>query len=151
MFFYKNDTQEIDIEFLSDASSRSNPGDGSRPMHYTNMPTRGGVSSHATGPARSDATYARHEYRIDWLPGRTQFFLDGVLQHTHTTNVPTVAGSWLCNNWGYVVPLSLSYSFASFFCSPFQLYLLVELAPQNPLPSQELNFQCAITCIDINY
>jgi beta-glucanase (GH16 family) len=100
MFFYKSDTQEIDIEFLSDATSKSNPGDGSRPMHYTNQATNGGASTHATGPARSDATSARHEYRIDWVPGRTQFYLDGVLQRTHTTNVPTVAGSWLWNNWG---------------------------------------------------
>lgn len=42
---------------------------------------------------------AIHEYRLDWLEDRTDFFLDGVLQHSLTTNVPNEAGPWVWNNW----------------------------------------------------
>ena len=100
MFFYKSDTQEMDIEFLSDPKSASNPGDGSRPMLYTN---HGTTKTHANSPSLSDATSVAHEYRIDWTPGKTRYYLDGVLQKTFTTNVPTVAGTWIWNNWAYVV------------------------------------------------
>ncbi|KAI9791309.1 MAG: hypothetical protein M1816_004090 [Peltula sp. TS41687] len=101
MFFYKSDTQEMDIEFLSDANSFSNPRDGTRPMSYTNQDVNGNRAdnTHATAPSPSDATSAAHEYRIDWTPGKTLYYLDGVLQKTFTTDVPTIAGSWLWNNW----------------------------------------------------
>jgi beta-glucanase (GH16 family) len=101
MFSYKSDSQEQDIEYLSDPNSTSNPGDGSRPMHYTNQATDGNPEHKtiATGPSPSDATTAFHEYRIDWIPGSTMYYLDGVLQKTMTTNVPTQGGSWIWNNW----------------------------------------------------
>lgn len=101
MFFYQSDTQELDIEFLSDANSQSNPGDGTRLMFYTNQAVDGvkADESAATGPVPSDATTAEHEYRIDWLPGSVTYYLDGVVQATFTNNIPSQGGQWVWNNW----------------------------------------------------
>lgn len=97
-FFYRNDRQEMDIEYLSDPNSQSNPGPNKAPnLQYTNQ-ANDGNTSHATyspGPAPTTPYTQIHEYRIDWVPGKSTYFLDGVLQKTFTTNVPTVAGSWV--------------------------------------------------------
>lgn len=100
IFFYKDGTQEIDIEYLSDASSLSNSGvDTPPPMQYTNQATAaGGTATYSKGPPPDDVT-TMHEYRIDWTPGRTSFFLDGALQKSFTDNVPTQAGPWIWNHW----------------------------------------------------
>lgn len=97
-FFYKSDTQETDIEFLSDPASKANAGQGAG-LHYTNQPTHGGDSTTAYGAAPSSIGSAVHEYRIDWTADYTAFYLDGVLQKKHTTNVPQQGGTWLWNNW----------------------------------------------------
>ena len=104
-FFYHSDSQEMDIEYLSDATSDSNPGDGTKPMHYTNQAVDGNPDdkTYDTAPSPSDATTAAHEYRIDWINGKTLYYLDAVLQKTFTNNVPTVAGNWVWNNWAYVL------------------------------------------------
>jgi Glycosyl hydrolases family 16 len=100
IFFYQSDTQEIDIEYLSDSSSLSNSGVYAPiPLQYTNQATTpGGTSTYSKGAPPWDVT-ATHEYRIDWVPGRTSFYLDGVFQKTFTTNVPTKAGPWIWNHW----------------------------------------------------
>lgn len=92
-FFYKTDRQETDIEILS-----SNLASG---VHYTNqnLITKDQPSTTATKPLPADASKRYHEYRLDWVKGKTTYYLDGVLQQTHTANVPTVAGTWLWNNW----------------------------------------------------
>lgn len=97
-FFYKSDTQETDIEFLSDPASKANTG-GKAQLHYTNQPTNGGSSTTAAMAAPADVGTAEHEYRIDWTSGYTAFYIDGALQKKHTQNVPSVAGTWLWNNW----------------------------------------------------
>lgn len=97
-FFYKSDTQEIDIEYLSDPNSTANTG-GQTAIHWTNQPTNGGSSttSLTTAPANIDSV--EHEYRIDWTSQATSFYLDGVLQETYEVNVPSEPGTWLWNNW----------------------------------------------------
>lgn len=101
MFFYKSDSQETDIEWISDAASNSNLNspNGSRAMQYTNQAVSGGKATMVYGPAPADATFAVHAYRTDWTEHSVNYFLDGVLQHTMTTNVPSEAGSWVWNNW----------------------------------------------------
>ncbi|ERF69253.1 hypothetical protein EPUS_09070 [Endocarpon pusillum Z07020] len=101
MFLYKNDNQETDIEYLSDPKSLSNNGVGAPiPLHYTNQASMAGKdATYSTGPGYDDITTTIHEYRLDWVPGRTSFYLDGVLQKSFTTNVPTQAGPWLWNHW----------------------------------------------------
>ncbi|KAL9103334.1 MAG: hypothetical protein Q9187_009016, partial [Circinaria calcarea] len=94
-FFYKGDTQESDIEILT---SKLTSG-----IHYTNQnPTAGSLSTTATNSLPADATTTMHEYRLDWLPGKTVFYLDGVQQEEYTENVPSVPGAWLWNNWRFV-------------------------------------------------
>ncbi|KAI9726876.1 MAG: hypothetical protein M1834_001461 [Cirrosporium novae-zelandiae] len=90
-FFYKSDSQETDIEILT---AHLNQG-----VYYTNEARHGGDSTYKTKALPSDATTTTHEYRVDWVPGKTMFYLDGVPQVTLTENVPNVAGSWIWNNW----------------------------------------------------
>ena len=100
VFFYKSDNQEIDIEYVTDSTSLSNPQDGQPPvMMYINQPIQpGGQASQAFAKAHKDIGLA-HEYRIDWIPGECGFYVDGKLQATLTSNVPTEPGQWIWNNW----------------------------------------------------
>ena len=58
-----------------------------------------GAGTHTTKPAPADAQIAVHEYRYDWVPGKVDYYTDGVLQETFTTNVPTEPGAVLWNIW----------------------------------------------------
>lgn len=117
-FFYKNDNQEIDIEFITNSSALANqlstlPSQMKKaygkwtnlekarlPLHYTNQPSKvGGSETFSWGPGAASDAEQEHEYRIDWTEGRVEFFLDGVLQQEFESNVPTMAGSWLWSNW----------------------------------------------------
>ncbi|KIX97298.1 uncharacterized protein Z520_06750 [Fonsecaea multimorphosa CBS 102226] len=102
IFFYKSDTQECDIEYLTDPTSLSNNGpDAPIPLWYTNQavdPTKLDKSSES-GPAPSDCTIHAHEYRIDWTVDFTAFYIDGVFQTNFTNNIPNVPGSFVWNNW----------------------------------------------------
>ena len=101
-FFYKSDQQEIDIEWLSDPSSQSNNGPGSPiPFWYTNQALiAGNEPTHQNIPPAISPTAGWHEYRIDWTPAHTAFYIDGVQQGNKlTTNVPTMGGTWVFNNW----------------------------------------------------
>ncbi|MCJ1243780.1 hypothetical protein MMC30_000977 [Trapelia coarctata] len=92
MFYYKDDNQETDIEILT--------ADLSSGAHYTNQPnTPGQMSTTATHPLPANATVVMHEHRLDWLPGQTVYYLDGVQTKVLTSNVPSDPGSWLWNNW----------------------------------------------------
>ena len=90
-FSYKNDNQESDIEILT--------GDLSL-VHYTNQAcTVGQKSTHTVGNLPVNATTTMHEYRLDWLPGKTVYYLDGIKQAELESNVPSTASSWIWNNW----------------------------------------------------
>ena len=102
MFFYRNDTQETDIEYLTDPTSLSNIGpDMPIPLWYTNQavdPVNADkTSQHGTAP--TDCTIGIHEYRIDWTENHTAFYVDGVLQKKYGVNVPSQPGPWVWNNW----------------------------------------------------
>jgi beta-glucanase (GH16 family) len=102
MFFYQSDSQEIDIEWISDPSSTSNQNtnNGTRVMQYTNQGPHGTEDSiEINGRAPDDATSEVHEYRIDWTPESSSFYLDGVFQQQIDGNVPTVGGAWTWNAW----------------------------------------------------
>lgn len=91
-YFYKDDSHEVDIEVIT--------GDKWKGVHYTNQ--KADASAEATTvhmALPSDATAAFQEYRIDWLPDRTDFYLNGKLQKSLNGNVPSTPGSWLFNNW----------------------------------------------------
>jgi beta-glucanase (GH16 family) len=89
--FYANDHQEVDFAFLSSDTSV---------VHLTNeqVDYTAPFSSY-TSAAPSDSTTAYHEYRVDWSPSSTKFYIDGVLIQTITDNVPNTPGFLLWNNW----------------------------------------------------
>ncbi|KJX94930.1 hypothetical protein TI39_contig4149g00007 [Zymoseptoria brevis] len=102
MFFYHNDSQEIDIEWISDPESTSNQGtnNGARVMQYTNQGPHGAEDSiEINGRAPDDATSAVHEYRIDWTENKSSFYLDGVFQQHIDGNVPATPRAWTWNAW----------------------------------------------------
>ena len=100
IFFHKSDNCEIDIEYLTDPTSLSNPGSGRPPhMMYTNQPRiAGDRPSQVFGKAPEDVGTA-HEYRIDWIPEATLFYVDGHLQAKMHQNVPREPCAFVWNNW----------------------------------------------------
>ena len=91
-FFYKDDNHEVDIEVIT--------GDTWKGVHYTNQKANADAEASTIRMVLpSDATSVFQEYRIDWLPGRTDFYHNGQLQQSLTDNVPSTPGSWLWNNW----------------------------------------------------
>jgi len=90
-FFYRDDNQESDIEILTSRQGR---------VYFTNQavsPSSRNTSTFTSLPANSTTEF--HEYRLDWTPGKTAFYIDGVLAQTFTDNVPSRPGSWRWNNW----------------------------------------------------
>ncbi|KAK2072335.1 hypothetical protein P8C59_006694 [Phyllachora maydis] len=79
-FWYFNDTQEIDMEFLSKDYNTSN---NSYPVYLPFNPT-----------------LDFHEYRIDYMPGRVDFLADGqVLAEMTGSAVPESPGHLALSHW----------------------------------------------------
>ena len=98
MFFYKSDTQESDIEWVSDPASTSN--NGVPQLWFTNQNVNGnGPSTYTSILPPADATSVEHEYRTDWYQDHVAFYVDGVQKWSTTENVPSVPGEWIWNNW----------------------------------------------------
>ncbi|KAL2164094.1 hypothetical protein VTH06DRAFT_3308 [Thermothelomyces fergusii] len=106
-FWYFNDTQEIDMEFLSKDFNASN---GSYPVNLVLQSREAAAAGHdasATGAGRFvqaqlpfDPTAGFHEYRIDYLPGRVSFYADGAaLAHMEGAAVPSSAGHLILQHW----------------------------------------------------
>ena len=101
-FFYESDRQETDIEYLTDPASLSNEGPGNPiPIWYSNQATNPQMlePTRDTGPSPDDCTSQVHEYRLDWTPEFTAFYVDGIQQMNYTDNIPSVPGPWVWNNW----------------------------------------------------
>lgn len=93
MFLYYDDSNETDIEWISDPASFANidQNNGTRAMLYTNQGPNGNEdATTVSGVAASDATSQVHEYRLDWTPSETRYYLDGNLQQTIRDNVSNV-------------------------------------------------------------
>jgi len=105
MFFYQSDSQESDIEYVTNSSASINTAlsrqsQGTTQVMYTNQPTStGGSETHSGVPSPGNATLFAHEYRWDWTPSSTAFYIDGVLTQNFTTNVPDLPGQYMFNNW----------------------------------------------------
>jgi Glycosyl hydrolases family 16 len=109
LFYYKKETQETDIEFLTDPESGANNGAGSPiPIWYSNQATVSGREpTHSSLNPPRDPTAGVHEHRIDWTPSWTAYFFDGVEVTRFFTDVPTQPGSWVWNNWANGDPSKL--------------------------------------------
>lgn len=99
---YFNDTQEIDMEFLS-----SQYNDSSRPVNLVLQSPeslKNGFDAANTGsfdvkqlPFSPDDGF--HEYRFDWSPESVSFYADGTLLQRMDRAVPSSAGHITFSHW----------------------------------------------------
>ncbi|KAI5200398.1 concanavalin A-like lectin/glucanase [Aureobasidium subglaciale] len=90
-FFYKSDTQETDIEIRTSFPDQ---------LFLTNQKSSArSAASTFSSPAPADMSSGFHEYRFDWLPGITKFYVDGKYVGSMKKNVPKQQGSMVWNNW----------------------------------------------------
>ncbi|KAL8711443.1 MAG: hypothetical protein Q9220_004101 [cf. Caloplaca sp. 1 TL-2023] len=94
MFWWKNATQEIDVELLSWQDSGSGP---TSPVNFV---------LHASGPSTFEQpslpfhpSDGYHEYRFDWSPGKVAYYADGQHILDATEGVPVDPGRILMNHW----------------------------------------------------
>lgn len=103
-FFYRNDTQEIDVELLSAQQQQSS--------HIANLVLQSTQSLQAGFNAAGtpsflpyhlpfDPTAGFHEYRYDWTPTAVSFYADGLLLDTMTApaDIPSSPGSIHLSHW----------------------------------------------------
>ncbi|KAK3692663.1 concanavalin A-like lectin/glucanase domain-containing protein [Podospora appendiculata] len=104
-FWYFNDTQEIDMEFLSKDFDAAN---GSYPVNLvlqSREAAEAGYNAVQTGnfvkaylPFNPAADF--HEYRIDYVPGQVFFYADGVLlAGMNGSAVPSSSGHLILQHW----------------------------------------------------
>ena len=99
---YFNDTQEIDMEFLSAQYNAS-----SHPVNLVLQSTeseQAGFNAAQTGTFQAhqlpfDPSGAFHEYRFDWSTNAVTFYADGVLLDTMTQAIPTQPGHITLSHW----------------------------------------------------
>lgn len=99
IFTYYNDTSESDIEILTRDPTTS--------VEYSNQPTvnaEGDVfpgsnfnTSMAGGGSRQWTDW--NVYRLDWLPGRSAWYLNGEMAASTRVNVPGDESSVIVNIW----------------------------------------------------
>ncbi|KAI0541499.1 glycoside hydrolase, family 16 [Xylaria digitata] len=104
-FWYQNDTQEIDIEFLSAQFDKAK---GIFPVNFVlqskEAATAGYNAANTTGLRQVnlpfDPSTDFHEYRFDFLPDKVSFYADGELLAEATgSGVPTTPGHIMLSHW----------------------------------------------------
>lgn len=107
-FFYRNDTQEIDVEILSAQQFASRH---QWPVNLVVQNTSTPLALNGSGPRSSNMEFHMvqqpdgavggmfHEYRFDWLPDRIDFYVDAWHTHTVTDNVPSSPGAIHFSHW----------------------------------------------------
>jgi Glycosyl hydrolases family 16 len=108
-FWYYNDIQEIDMEFLStevngDADTNSTESNLYFVLHTQESKDQGDDASktptfkHLALPFKTDDAF--HEYRFDYSPGRVEFYVDSKRYVTFTgADVPDKPGHVVFNHW----------------------------------------------------
>jgi len=106
-FFYRNDSSEIDYEYLSRLAPAAGSGNNSSPMNMVvQSPQSVSQGFNAAGTPGFDvvgmpflAAEGYHEYRFDWLPERIDFYVDGSMVWTGNSFVPDGPGRLIMNHW----------------------------------------------------
>ncbi|OTA60321.1 glycoside hydrolase family 16 protein [Hypoxylon sp. EC38] len=104
-FWYMNDTQEIDIEFLSSEFNRNNNTFPVNLVLQSQESKDKGFDASKTGDFKKinlpfDPTAEFHEYRIDFLPDRVLFYADvELLAEMNGTGVPSTPGNLQVSHW----------------------------------------------------
>ena len=94
MFLYRDDTHESDFEFLTR--------DGSDYVHMTNQPGNKNGLPVPGATTNLSLIYPYSEwtnYRIDWSPGMTRYFVNGEIVANKTVNVSPLPMYWMMNMW----------------------------------------------------
>ena len=93
-----NDTQEIDMEYLSKNASIVH-----QIIQTTEAATKGFDASSTPDSYQWHSAFNLpqdyHEYRFDWMPDRLEFFLDGMLTFIMREDIPTSPGHLLLSHW----------------------------------------------------
>ncbi|KAK0710976.1 concanavalin A-like lectin/glucanase domain-containing protein [Lasiosphaeris hirsuta] len=104
-FWYFNDTQEIDMEFLSKDFNATNSSYPINLVLQSREAATDGYNAAQTGHFVKaylpfNPTTAFHEYRIDYLPGRVYFYADGaLLAEMQGPAVPVSPGHLILQHW----------------------------------------------------
>ncbi|KAK3302511.1 concanavalin A-like lectin/glucanase domain-containing protein [Chaetomium strumarium] len=104
-FWYFNDTQEIDMEFLTKDFNTSNSSYPVNLVLQSREAALAGYDASTTGNFVKtylpfDPTDDFHEYRIDYLPGRVFFYAKGVkLAEMNGPAVPSSPGHLILQHW----------------------------------------------------
>ncbi|KAK8058943.1 hypothetical protein PG994_009391 [Apiospora phragmitis] len=109
VFWYFNDTQEIDIEFLSHEFNHANKLYPVNLVLQTAQSRAAGYDASGVGTGTFqkralpfDPTAGFHEYRLDFLADRVVFYADGAALATMTGwdgGIPSVGGHLLLSHW----------------------------------------------------
>ena len=96
-FIYVNNSQtEIDFEFQGQT-----PGYIYLVNWLNTKPQRDPTSRNETStPYAFNPLDGQHTYQFVWTKGRIDYYVDGILGATHTTNVPTAPAYFIMNHWG---------------------------------------------------
>lgn len=103
-FIYVNNSEtEIDFEFPGYEASAPHPSDTLYMVNWLNP-------SPSSAPTDSEETYSTatglnvastfHAYKFVWQAGSIQYYVDGALTTTHTTNIPSAPAHFMINHWG---------------------------------------------------
>ncbi|KAF1355767.1 concanavalin A-like lectin/glucanase [Lizonia empirigonia] len=101
-FFYYNNSQEIDMEFLS-SEFNSSGGAVNLVLQSQESVAHGndaaGTPTYKVAPLpfRPDGMF--HEYRFDWTADRVSFYVDGGFLWEMTEQLPTEGGGIFFNHW----------------------------------------------------
>jgi beta-glucanase (GH16 family) len=96
-FTYYDDNNESDIEILTrDPASN---------IHLSNQPTTDAKGAAIAGATLNESIPASrmwtdwNVYRLDWLPGRSAWFVNGLQAASSSINVPATPSSFNVNMW----------------------------------------------------
>ncbi|CAM1502820.1 Fc.00g075960.m01.CDS01 [Cosmosporella sp. VM-42] len=104
-FWYFNDTQEIDVEFLSQEFDREKDSYPINLVIQSKESMEEGYDASKTGTFKRvnltfDPTEAFHEYRFDYLPGQVLFYADSTfLAKMEGRDIPSTGGHLILQHW----------------------------------------------------
>ncbi|KAI8371850.1 concanavalin A-like lectin/glucanase domain-containing protein [Blakeslea trispora] len=94
--FAYNPSGEVDIELVS-ALKPSQVYFAMHPLLYENG--KASAATHGNYTLQVDPSLDYHEYRFDWFPDRTIFYVDGMEQYRITTHVLALPARVMLNHW----------------------------------------------------
>lgn len=100
---YRNNTQEIDMEFLSKQFNETDRSNINLVIQSPQSEANGYNAAFTPGfaPARLDFRPDNdfHDYRFDWTPNEVAFYADNKLLWVMTENIPDAPGHMIFNHW----------------------------------------------------